>query len=184
MLTTGIIDLSAYLSRLGEFEDTHASGFMRFISPFWMTAEYFDTTSLPGLLRGNGPGTAEGFVASAFYKPNGSTWFKLLYEYGLIGAFIFICFLGSCFRRSRCPKPLIAALIYYFVFTGGLLLSSELLIIMVVLCTLSGPEAGESRSDRATGYRPFAAVPTSNRLVAGSLLGKQRRPAGLDHTSA
>jgi hypothetical protein len=107
LLTTGIIDLSAYLSRLGEFEDTHASGFMRFISPFWMAAEHFDTASLPALLRGNGPGTADGFTPRAFYKPNGSTWFKLLYEYGLISAFIFMCFLGSCFRRSRCPKPLL-----------------------------------------------------------------------------
>jgi hypothetical protein len=157
LLTTGIIDLSAYLSRVGEFEDTHASGFMRFISPFWMAAEHFDTASLSSLLRGNGPGTGDGFVVRAFYKPNASTWFKFLYEYGLIGAFIFMCFLGSCFRRSRCPKPLIAALIYCFVFTGGLLLSPAFLIIMVVLCTLSGPEAGESRSDRATGYRPFAA---------------------------
>ena len=157
LLTTGIIDPSVYLSRLGEFDDTHASGFMRFISPFWMAAEHFDTASLAGLLLGNGPGAMEDFHPRAFYNPSGGTWFKLLYEYGLIGAFIFMCFLGSCFRRSRCPKPLIAALIYYFVFTGGLLLSSELLIIMVVLCTLSGPEAGQSRSDRATGYRPFAA---------------------------
>jgi hypothetical protein len=167
LLTTGIIDLSAYLSRVGEFEDTHTSGFMRFISPFWMAAEHFDTASLPALLGGNGPGTGDGFASGAFYNRSGSTWFKLLFEYGLIGAFIFMCFLGSCFRRSRCPKPLIAALIYCFVFTGGLLLSPELLIIMVVLCTLSGPEAGESRRDRSDRLPAVRRVPTSNRLVAG-----------------
>jgi hypothetical protein len=160
LLATGIIDLSAFTGRVDEFENTGASGFMRFIAPFRMAVERFDTASLPELLRGNGPGAADLFNPRGFYNPAGSTWFKLLYEYGLIGAFIFTCFLGSCFRKSRCPKPLIAALLYNFIFANGYLLNAHILIIMVVLCTLSGPEARQSRGDRSSGYRPFVASPS------------------------
>jgi hypothetical protein len=160
LLATGIINLSAFTSRVDEFDNTGASGSLRFIAPFSMAADHFDTASLPVLLGGNGPGTLAGFVPHGFYVPSSNAWIKLLYEYGLIGAFVFTCFLGSCFRRSRCPKPLIAALIYGFVFTSGDLVTTSFLIIMVVLCTLSGPEAGQRRIDVARGYRPFVASPS------------------------
>jgi hypothetical protein len=161
LFATGIIDLSAFLSRVGEFEDTQASGFQRFVSPFWMVAEHFDTASLPVLLRGNGPGTMDGFAPRAFYVAFGGTWFKLLYEYGLIGSLVFVCFLASCFRRSRCSKVVIAALICYYLFLGGLLLSTPFLIMTAVLCTLSGPESLRSRIDETSTYRPS--------LTAGSV---------------
>jgi hypothetical protein len=162
LLATGIIHLSAFTSRVGEFEDTHASGFGRFVSPFWMAADYLDTASLPQFLLGNGP--AQGFVPRAFYPAvSGSSWFSVLYQYGLIGAFVFTCFLGSCFRKSRCPKPLIAGLIYNYLFTGNSALNVPLLIIMVVLCTLSGSEPRRARIDETGQFR--------SSVVAGSAAG-------------
>jgi hypothetical protein len=141
LLTIGIIHLSAFTSRLGEFNDTHASAFMRFVSPFWMAADYFPTASLAQLLLGNGPGGL-GFVpkrGDLIYQASGSAWFNLIYYYGLIGVFVFTCFWVFCFRRSRCSKPLLAALIYYQWVMGNVL-GVPTLIIMVVLCTLNGPE--------------------------------------------
>jgi hypothetical protein len=152
LLATGIIDLSVFNSRVDEFENPNASGFQRFISSFWMATEHFDTASLEVLVRGNGPATMKDFVPRAFYASFGGTWFKVLYEYGLIGAFIFTCFLAACFRRSRCPKPVVVALIYYYLFTGNNLLNTPLLTIMVVLNSLSGPETGQNRIDRVSGY--------------------------------
>jgi hypothetical protein len=161
LLATGIIDLSAYTSRAGEFEDVNGSGFSRFISSFWMAGEHFDAASLPVLLRGNGPATMKEFDPRAVYIPSGGTWFKVLYEYGLIGAFVFTCFLAACFRRSRCPKLLIGALVYDFLFTGNGLLSTPLLTIMIVLCTLSGPEPWHGRMDKASHYRSSLAPGSS-----------------------
>jgi hypothetical protein len=138
LFTTGIIQLSAFTSRVGEFGDTGASGFMRFVSPFWMAADYINTASLAEFLLGKGPGY--GYIRAAFYSTYSDTWFKLFLEYGLFGAFVFTVFFLSCFRRSRCPKPVIIGLIYHYLFTGNNLLSTSLLTIMVVLCTLSGPE--------------------------------------------
>jgi hypothetical protein len=157
LLATGVIDLSIFSSRVGEFEDPRKSGFQRFIASFWMAAEHFDTASLPVLLRGAGPGAMDSFTPRAFYVPSGGTWFKLFYEYGLIGAFVFTCFLGSCFRRSRCPKLVIAALIYYFVFTGNLLLTTPFLILTIVLCTLHGPAPRHSRIGETSRSRSFVA---------------------------
>jgi hypothetical protein len=158
LLATGIIDLSAFTSRVGEFDDTHASGFIRFVSSFWMTADYFNTAFLSELLFGNGPGYSFHSPTNVFYHASGDTWFNVFCEYGLIGAFVFTCFLGSCFRRSRCPKPVIAGLIYQYLLTANNLLSTPLLVIMVVLCTVSGSEPRRGRIDETGQYTlPLAA---------------------------
>jgi hypothetical protein len=161
LLATGVIQLSAFTSRVGEFEDTHASGFIRFVSPFWLAADYFAAATLPEFLFGNGPG-GPGFIARVSYFAGTNPPLKLLYEYGLITAFVFTCFFASWFRRSRCPKPLIAALIYLYIGIGSLL-DTTLLIIMVVLCTLNGPEPRRRRIDH-TGQYPSS-------LAAGSVAG-------------
>jgi hypothetical protein len=156
LLATGIIDLSVFTSRVGEFENTRASGFGRFVSSFWMAAEYCDIASLSEFLRGNGPGAA--FSVRVLYNATSATWFNLPYQYGLIGAFIFICFWRSCFRQSRCPKPVIVGLIYHYLFTDNNLLNTPLLTIMVVLCTLNGPGPPLGRIDQSTQRRsPFLA---------------------------
>ena len=134
LFAMGIIHLSVFTERVGEFQDTHASGFIRYVSPFWMALEYFNTASLSCLLFGNGLG--HGFVPRGVYTASGDTWFNLIYEYGLIGAIVFACFLGSCLRRSWCPAPVIVGILYNYLFTGNNLLDPAWLTIMVVLCTL------------------------------------------------
>ena len=56
LLATGVINLSTFTSRIGEFQDTRSSGFIRFTSSFWIAADYFPTASPLQLLLGNGPG--------------------------------------------------------------------------------------------------------------------------------
>jgi hypothetical protein len=166
LFATGIIQLSAFTSRVGEFNDTHASAFIRFVSPFWMAADYFNTASLPEFLLGKGPGY--GYVRASFYATSSDTWFKLFLEYGLFGAFVFTIFCLSCFRRSRCPKPLIIGLIYHYLFTGNNLLNTPLLTIMIVLCTLSGAEARQVRNDIASGHRPGVGLSSSAGVSSGA----------------
>jgi hypothetical protein len=151
LFATGFIHLSMFTSRLGEFENTGSSGFSRFVSSFWQAADYFKTASLAELLFGKGPGY--GFVPSAFYATESNSWFKLFLEYGAFGSFVFICFFTACFRRSRCPKPLIVALMYNFLFTGATsLINSFFIILMVVLCTLSRPEPRRLRLNETDRY--------------------------------
>jgi hypothetical protein len=154
LFVTGIIDVSIFFSRVGEFENTTTSGFQRFIAPFWMAAENLDTASLPALLLGSGPGTLKDFASHLRYGSTTGTWIKLFYEYGLIGLFVFVCFFASCFRRSKCPRLVLGAILFSYVLLGGLLLNTPFLIMVMALCTLNGPEPRRNRSDTTSQYRP------------------------------
>jgi hypothetical protein len=144
-IAAGIIDLSVFVNRIGEFQNTNTSGSMRFVSPLWLAAKYFDAAPLGALLIGNGPGMAKTFT-DIWYAATTPTWFKLIYEYGLIGAFIFVCFLASCLRKSWCPLPLLAALMVMLIIgAGGSFLNPTFLTIMIVLCMLHGPEPRRDR---------------------------------------
>jgi len=154
---TGIVDLSVFVSRMGEFEDTRASGFGRFIGPFWLLGDYLHLASVRELLVGNGPGTTAAFASefrvSWFTGGMTVTWIKLLYEYGLTGSLIFILFLVSCCRRTPCPSIIVLALFFSYVFLGGNLISSPFLAIMIVLLTLNGPKSRRDRIDAQNQYR-------------------------------
>jgi hypothetical protein len=158
LFATGMVELSAFTSRIDEFQNTKTSGFSRFISPFWLAAEQFDTASLQALLLGNGPGTAKIVSAKTWYTGGFvATWLKLFYEYGMLGSFMIGCFLASCLRRSRCPGLVVAAIIFAYVFLQGIM------TITIVLCTLSGPEPRRGRIDEAGQYR--------SPLIIGSAAG-------------
>jgi hypothetical protein len=154
LFATGIVDLSAFSSRVDEVEPG-SSGFERFIAPLWLTAKQFDTGSLQALLVGSGPGMVK-TVADTWYGGSLAIWFKLFYEYGIIGSFIFCCFLASCFRRSRCPGIVIVAVVFaHFVLAGTM-------TIAIALCTLNGPEPRRARIDQASRYgRPRVPEPVS-----------------------
>jgi hypothetical protein len=159
LFSTGIIDVSAFLSRANEFQNDQSSGFQRFIAPFWLAAQHFDTGSTQELLFGEGPGTLKDFVFRFWYGIGASgTWIKLIYEYGLIGSFLFVCFLVSCLKGSRCPRLVLAAIVFDFIFLGGLLLSTPFLIMMIVLCTLNGPKPGRDHIDRTSRYQSSLAT--------------------------
>jgi hypothetical protein len=151
---TGIIDLSAFSSRVGEFQDPGSSGYGRFVAPFLLIAHLFDTGSLLSLLVGNGPGKAKDLNTTISYVASYPTWCKLFIEYGMLGSFIFACFFASCLRKSRCPGLILAALVSSYVVHGGLV-DPKWLVIIVVLCTLSGPKARQHPLDDTSEYRPF-----------------------------
>jgi hypothetical protein len=156
----GVIDLSFFQGRVGEFENTKASGFLRFVAPFLLAGTQFDTASLQALLIGSGPGTAKYFNSNSTVWITGaftSTWFKLFIEYGVIGSAVIICFFASCLRKSRCPGVMLAAFasMYLFVVVS---LTTWFLTVVVVLCTLHGPEPRRSRVvDRRRSEASFVA---------------------------
>jgi hypothetical protein len=156
LLATGVVEMSVFSSRVGEFQDPQASAFVRFVGPLKLTAQQFDTAPLRSLLVGNGPGTAKNFIVTRLYSGGEANWFKLFVEYGIIGSFIFACFLASCLRNSRCPGLVLWALVFSYVAYGGLV-DPKWVIILVVLCTLSGPKARQDPMYDMSGYRPFVA---------------------------
>jgi hypothetical protein len=166
LIETGVIDLSAFLGRIGEFENTKASGFARFVAPFLLSARQFDTASLQAVLFGSGPGTTKYFNSNSTLWITGAftnTWFKLFIEYGIIGSSVIICSLVACFRKSRCPGVMRAAFACTYFFVMGPLTTSFVTVV-VVLCTLHGPEPRRGRVGDRRRSEPS--------VVAGSAAGR------------
>jgi hypothetical protein len=148
LFATGVIDLTSFTSRTDEFEAVGSSGFGRFVQPFWVAAKQFDIEALQALLIGSGPGTAKTATHTWFgWADYMATWVKIFHEYGIIGSFIFACFLASCLRRSRCPGLVVAAQIFTFLFLQGMINTA------IVLCTLNGPGPRRGPIDQTSQYR-------------------------------
>jgi hypothetical protein len=160
LAATGAINLSVFMGRLGEFQDQQASGFARFVSPIWLAQDFLHTAPLSAVLFGNGPGTTDAFAGSHWFTGFSETWLKLIYEYGLIGLFVFACFFASCFRKSHCPGLVRAAIVFGYVFLGGELLDPSQVTTIIVLCTLSAPVVVH---DRAAAAQPWL---TRGRIAA------------------
>lgn len=152
LFAIGIIDLSVFVSRSAEFEQTGSSGFARFVAPVILAAELFDTGSLQTLVVGSGPGTGT----------NVAGWLRPFFEYGIIGSFVIVCFLASCLRGSKCPKLVLAALIFSYLFLMGFL-DPSILILIIVLCTLHGPAPRRGLVDRPSRY-PYSPLHPAGRL--------------------
>jgi hypothetical protein len=160
LVITGVVDISVFMSRLGEFTDPRGSGFVRFIGPFWLVSDYLHWGWVRQILFGNGPGTTGAFAGQDRFWYSGGmtgTWIKLLYEYGLIGSFVFILFLAACFRRTFCPLIIVGALLFTYVFLGGNVLSTPYLALMIVLLTLNWPDPRTRRVGGASHYRSVLA---------------------------
>jgi hypothetical protein len=156
LLATGIIDSYALTNRVYELQSPGSSGYARFVSPFILAGKEFDTGELQEILFGNGPGTAKVFASSwvnVWYTGGfTTTWLKILYENGIIGSFVFACFLTSCFRKSRCPGVVIAAIIFSWLFVQGIM------TITIALCTLNGPSPRRHGIEEISGDRSPLAV--------------------------
>jgi hypothetical protein len=148
LFATGIIELSHFTSRIGEFESAGSSGFTRFVQPFVVAAKQFDIEALQALLVGSGPGTANRSTDTSYGRLDYmATWVKIFHEYGIIGSFFFASFLASCLRRSRCPGLVVAAQIFTFLFLQGPLTWT------IALCTLNGPGPRRGRVDEISHDR-------------------------------
>jgi hypothetical protein len=168
LFATGVIDLSQFSDRIGEFNDPNASAFIRFVAPIRLAARQFDTAPLLTLLVGNGPGTSKFLAHEGWLSAFDESWFKLLIEYGIIGTVTFFCFLAFCFRKARCSRILLAALIADFLFNVGFLATFYVTLI-VVLCTLSGPESKQVATRQTGGRQPVLASRSSARSAPAAM---------------
>jgi hypothetical protein len=154
LVATGVIHLTAFASRVGEFEAVGSSGFDRFVAPFWAAAQQFDLEALQALFFGSGPGAAK-FVTHTWFgrtNYNTATWIKIFYESGIIGSFIFACFMAGCLRRSRCSGLAIAAQMFTWLFLLGMIDTA------IVLCTLNGPGPRRGAVHETNQYRSSVAA--------------------------
>ena len=154
LFATGVIHLTAFTSRVGEFDAVGSSGFDRFVSPFWVAAKQFDMEALQALLLGSGPGSKIATHTWFGWANYFITWVKIFHEYGIIGSFILACFLAGCLRRSRCPGVVVGAQIFTWLFLQGTSATA------IVLCTLNRPDPRRAPIDVTSQHRSSLAART------------------------
>ena len=148
LFATGIIDFSAFSSRVGEFEDTRSSGFGRFVAPFWLAAKQFDTEVFASITGRERSGDSKDLsvrvqclVHGGLYGPS---WAKILHEYGIIGSFILCLLLGVLLEEIEVSRPRDCG---YDLFLGVPPGNHD---YNNCLCTLSGPGPRRDRIDKRT----------------------------------
>jgi hypothetical protein len=96
------------LSRLAEFSSTHSSGYSRFVGGFYLFDEFLWHDPWRALF-GYGAGAFTNYAARAHYGADEMALFKIVLEFGLVGAAAYCGFLFACLFYSPAPRVLALA---------------------------------------------------------------------------
>jgi len=94
--------IKVFASRSTEFTSTGSSGFARFVGGFYMF-EQFLWPDLWRSLFGFGAGSFLPYSELATYAAHGMALFKMVFEYGIVGASLYFGFVFYCVRTSTAP---------------------------------------------------------------------------------
>jgi hypothetical protein len=117
------------LSRVSEFSNTHSSGYSRFVGGFYLFEQFLWHEPWRALF-GYGAGAFTNYASRSGNGGDEMALFKIVLEFGLVGAVAYFGFLFCCLFYSSAPRVLILAVaITYFLngiytpFAHGLALS-------------------------------------------------------------
>ena len=109
--------LDQFAARAGEFGATGSSGFARFISGFYLFDRFLWND--PGhLLFGLGAGTFKLFAQRAVFPTAEMPLFKMVMEFGLVGALLYFAFILYCLFSSPLPRMIALAVALAFLLNG------------------------------------------------------------------
>ncbi|MBL8267464.1 hypothetical protein [Steroidobacter sp.] len=111
------LNLNFLTNRAGEFDDPNSSGFARFVGGFYM----FEQMLWPNLERalfGYGAGAFMDYVHLFDIEVADMPMTKMIFEFGLVGAFTYFVFIASCLFASPLPRMLSVAIGLTFLLNG------------------------------------------------------------------
>lgn len=136
-----VLDLSFTLQRVFEFGSERSSGYIRYIAPFRLLVDTWNTEPW-SLWLGHGPGTIARAQEGAFfsglhtYEFHDPTWAKLLFEYGIAGFVAFVALFALVLRHPAVPVSIRAVLFFSWLIMGGHLLSPDHAVLTLALVGL------------------------------------------------
>ncbi len=110
--------LGHMISRIGEFGSTGSSGFARFVGGYYMFDEFLWPDPVRTLI-GYGAGTFKFYMLAATYPVSEMAIFKVIFEFGLLGATLYFGLLVYYFGRSRAPLVLKVGLAICLILSGN-----------------------------------------------------------------
>lgn len=111
------LNLSVFLERAGEFSSKGSSGFERFTGALYLFEQFLWNDPSRALL-GFGPGSFASFAVRADLPVAEMAFTKIIFEFGLIGGFATLFFLGYCVTRSAAPGSVKLAVAVMFAMSG------------------------------------------------------------------
>jgi len=102
------LHLDTFVARIGEFNSTGSSGFARFVGGFYLFDQVLWSEPLHALF-GVGAGAFKDYAPLAHFPVAEMPLFKMVLEFGLIGASLYFSFLFFCLSSSRLPASVAVA---------------------------------------------------------------------------
>jgi hypothetical protein len=146
-LFSDTLQLDAITRRIAEFSDSQSSGSARFTSMLHILKDVVLANDT-GFLFGRGPGTVQETFAQQAFLAFDPTWGKVIYEYGLVGACLYIGFFWTAIIRSA--GNLRFALSYTYFLLGGYLLNPSVVMQLAVLAVWLSEPRRECRRENQT----------------------------------
>lgn len=133
------LNLELITNRVGEFSDPNSSGFARFVGGFYM----FDQMLWPDLTRalfGYGAGSFMEYTHLFTTEVADMPMTKMIFEFGLVGAAVYFCFIASCLFSSPLPKLLSLGVAVSFLLNGMYVPFSHGLALGLLVLTSLPPD--------------------------------------------
>jgi hypothetical protein len=135
--------LGIFANRIGEFASPTSSGFARFVGGYYMFDEFLWPDPVRTLF-GFGAGTFKFYMNAATYPVSEMAIFKVIFEFGVLGALMYFGFLAYCFGRSRAPLVLRVALAICLILSGNLFPFAHALAFVLLVWIDPGRRLGTS----------------------------------------
>jgi hypothetical protein len=121
------LNLTYTINRVGEFESSKSSAYCRFIAPGKLVAEQIDSSSWTTWI-GHGPGTTQKMSSVCE-----TTYGKVLFEYGLLGALAIGAMVLVAVNRSAIPVRIRIVLLVQWLLLGGNLLAPDMMLLLYLI---------------------------------------------------
>ena len=137
------------LSRLAEFGSAQSSGYSRFIGGFYLFDQFLWHDSWRTLF-GYGAGAYTMYATHLHYSADEMALFKIVFEFGLVGAVAYFGFLFCCLFYSPAPRLLTLAVAITYFLNGIYTPFAHGLALSLLLWTSARPN--EERAEWLAGF--------------------------------
>jgi len=147
----GYLELDRLIARLGEFGSMRSSGFARFLSGFHVFDQYLWPYPDKALF-GYGAGQFPLYAVRMPFPVAEMTLFKMIFEYGLVGAALYFSFIAYCLFRSAAPAIICLAVGLSLLLNGPYVPFFHGLALSLLVWT-APPPASEARPLTQRAFR-------------------------------
>lgn len=145
------LELDKLIARIGEFSSMRSSAYARFLNGFQVFDLYLWPHPLKALF-GYGAGQFPLYAGSMPFPVAEMTLFKMVFEYGLIGAALYFAFIVYCLFRSKAPAIACLAVALSLLLNGPFVPFFHGLALSLLVWTAPAPDEPAPATQPLAGH--------------------------------